>query len=56
MIGCIYRRQGLVTMRMMCSEKNKMGPCPWWRAAWCVPADLVAASIKALGKMLLGKE
>ena len=39
---------------MICSENKK--PCPWYRAAWCIPWDALKFIFRAIGKMLLMME
>lgn len=42
---CIHRKPGVINKeRMMCGLR--IGPCPWWRALFCIPMDLA----KAIGR------
>ena len=41
---CINRQEGTISGKMMCRERKKLGPCPWWRAMFCIPWDLVKAA------------
>ena len=52
---CIHRKPGVINRDvMMCGEK--IGRCPWYRAAWCIPWDALKALFKAIGNMLLRLE
>jgi len=45
---CIYRHAGEPPT---CGEDKE--PCRWWRAAICIPLDMVKFAGGAIGKMLL---
>lgn len=45
---CIYRHKGAPPT---CGEDKK--PCGWWRAAWCVPWDMIKFVFGAVRNMWL---
>lgn len=50
---CIHRKLGKINKeRMMCGAPGRIGPCPWWRAMICIPADLVRAIGRAVLSLL----
>ncbi len=53
MSACIHRQMGQITHRMMCREREKLGPCPWYRAFFCIPLDVVGSVFRAIAGMLL---
>ncbi len=38
---CINRRLGEISKRMMCGAPKRIGPCPLWRAMFCIPWDII---------------
>lgn len=53
---CIHRAPGQISGRMMCREKERMGPCAWYRAAWCVPWDVVKCVCEKIADMFFPPE
>ncbi len=50
---CINRQEAVTDRKkMMCRDREKMGPCPWWRAMVCIPCDAIGSVLRAVWKML----
>ena len=47
--ACLFRNPG---KPQICGKDKR--PCRWWRAAWCIPADVIGAAVQAFCKMILG--
>lgn len=50
MSACIYRHAG---KPQTCGKDKR--PCRWWRAAWCISADVICAAVQGFCGMIFGR-